>query len=124
MRTIVSIAPCPPCCCPEITLNSTGGDAGFDQTFAHQSFNASYNIFVTFNALFVADELLIFANGNQIYTTGCIGGEVGQPSSVSATVTVPANTTSFRIKVNPLCGGGFTSGTVWTLFVSNVCLEQ
>jgi hypothetical protein len=124
MRTIVSVAPCPPCCCPEIELNSAGGDDGYDETFTHQSFNASYNIFVAFTAFLVADELLIFANGNQIYTTGCVGTEVGQPSSVSATVTVPANTTSFRIKVNPLCGGGFTSGTAWILFVSNVCLEQ
>jgi hypothetical protein len=112
------------CCCPDITLNSTGGDAGYDQTFTHQPLNEGYNIFVVFTAFFVADALSIFANGDPIYTTGCIGEEVGQPLSVSATVFVPANTTSFRIKVDPLCGGGFTSGTVWTLLVSNVCLEQ
>jgi hypothetical protein len=109
--------------CQEITLNSEGGDAGYDETFTHQSLSTSYNTFVVFTAFFIADELLIFANGNQIYTTGCIGTEVSQPSSVSAEVTIPENTTSIRIKVNPLCGPT-SEGTLWTLFVSNLCLEQ
>ena len=118
----MSRASCPSCCCPELSLNSSGGDEGYDKTYSH-ILTSSYTFFVTFTAYSIPDEMSLFADNSEIYNTGCIGLDVGQPSSVSAFVTMPENTSNFRIRVNPNCSGP-TSGTLWTLFASNLCLDQ
>lgn len=102
-------------CCSSIcnlNLNSSGGDAGYIQTFPVNTGEIGFDITVTFTAFFQADRFLI----QGIYDTGCIGGQAGQPSSVTSVVTIPPNTQNITLQVIPNCLGG--SGTIWDLSIT------
>jgi hypothetical protein len=100
----------------DLNLNSSGGDEGYIQTFPVNTGNIGFDVSVTFVAYFQADRFLI----QGIYDTGCIGGQAGQPSSVTSTVTIPPNTQNVTLQVIPNCLGG--SGTIWDLSIT--CLLE
>jgi hypothetical protein len=111
------------CCCPPFVLDSAGGDAGYSETFQLQKRGRDYEIFVTFNAFFVADSLNISTNLGTLYDTGCIGEEIKQPSSASETLTITNQMSSISVSVSPLCGA-ITSGTAWVLFIDGLCVKE
>lgn len=91
-----------------LTLNTSGGDAGYDETFdVAGDFTSARDIYVDFESFTVKDRLIISANGSSIYDSGCIG------ANVTPTVNGPSGTTSVRVQVIPNCEG--TTGTAWTL---------
>jgi hypothetical protein len=95
-------------CFCDLTLNTAGGSAGYDETFnVTGDFTAARNIYIDFNSFTVKDQLLIYANGSLIYDSGCISG------NVTPTVNVPSGTTSARVVVVPDCAS--MGVTAWTL---------
>ena len=111
----VSCACCKSLC--DLKLDSSGGDEGYLEVFPVFTGSVGFDVSVTFTAYSVADRFLI----QGIYDTGCIGGQAGQPSSVTQTVTIPPNTENVTLQVIPNCLGN-TSGTVWDLSIT--CLEE
>jgi hypothetical protein len=104
-------------CCNDICslqLNSSGGDAGFEQTYSGTISNeAGQNITVTFQAFTIRDILEVYLNESQVINTGCQGG-----FSVN-NFTIPQGSYSVRIKVIPgWIGCGDQRGTVWVLTAS------
>lgn len=94
-----------------LTLDTSGGDSGYDQTFdVTGDFAAARDIYVGLETYTIKDQLLIDANGSNIYDSGCIGAQV------TPTVNVPSGTTSVRVRIIPLCDGG--SGTAWILSIT------
>lgn len=94
-----------------LTLNTSGGDAGYDQTFdVTGDFSADRNVYVDFESYTVKDQLLIYANAVLVYDSGCIGAHV------TPTILMPAGTTSVRVNVVPNCEG--TTGTAWLLSIT------
>jgi len=110
------------CCCTDLELNSTGGDEGYDEEFELQKRARSYEFTVVFTAFNVPDQLTLIVNGSTIYDSECIGTQIGQPSSVTETVIMPAGAEKIRIVVNPNCAGP-TSGTLWTLLLQGLCAK-
>jgi len=111
------------CCCEPFFLDSQGGDDGYSESFDLQRRSRDYEIFVSFTAFFIADSLNISTNLGNLYDTGCIGGEVNQPSSVSETLTITKAMNSINISVSPLCGT-ITRGTAWILFIDGLCVKE
>ena len=98
-------------CFCNLTLNTSGGDAGYDNTFdVTGDFVGARNIAVDFESYTVKDQLLIYANGSLIYDSGCIGAHV------TPTVSVPGGTTTARVVVVANCEG--TTGTAWVLSIA------
>lgn len=113
-----------PCCCPctGINLNSSGGDEGYSEDFDLRS-GFSYNVIATFTAFTIADRLILTTNLGLLWDTGCIGSELGGPSSVSEVLSITAEMTTLNITVIPLCGPS-TSGTEWVFSIPNICIQQ
>lgn len=109
--------------CQDIELNSAGGDEGYDEEFELQKQNNEYEFTVVFSAFFVPDRLILSADGEGIYDSGCIGTQIGQPSSVTETVLMPAGAQKLRVQVDPNCAGP-TTGTAWTLLLSGICAKS
>lgn len=94
-----------------LTLDTAGGDAGYDNTFdVTGDFTSARNIYVDFESYTVKDQLLIYANGSLVYDSGCIGARV------MPTVAMPAGTTNSRVVVVANCEG--TTGTLWVLGIT------
>lgn len=111
------------CCCEDLVIDSAGGDDGYSETFDIQPRSEDYDIGITFTAYTIADSMTLSTNIGELYSSGCIGAEVDQPSSVSETVTMPKEATSVTITVNPLCGPT-EEGTAWLLFVTGLCVRR
>lgn len=96
-----------------LSLDTAGGESGYDQTFdVTGDFGSARNIFIDFEAFTIKDQLLIDANGVNIYDSGCIGG------NVTPTVLVPAATTSARVRIIPHCDPLQEGATAWTLTIT------
>lgn len=113
-----------PCCCPctGVLLDSEGGEEGYSEDFNLRS-GFSYNVIATFTAFVVADRLILTTNLGTLWDTGCIGEEVGEPSSVSEVLLITAEMTTLNITVIPLCGPS-TVGTIWVFSIPNICIQQ
>lgn len=106
-------SPCDAMCFCNLTLDTAGGESGYDETFdVTDDFVADRDIYVDFEAYSIKDQLLIDADGVNIYDSGCISG------NVTATVTVPAGTTSARVQVLAHCDAGQPGTTAWTLSIA------
>lgn len=105
-------APCTgaDCIC-NLSLNTDGGDAGYDETFdVTGQFPTAQDLGIDLETYTIQDELLIYADGTLVYDSGCIGAHV------TTAVSIPAGTTSIRVVIVPDCAGG--TGTLWTLSLS------
>jgi hypothetical protein len=123
--TIAEIDGLPSQCdqCKSFSISSSGGDEGFNQSYELIPNDEDKSISIKFTAFSVPDQLTISVNAGTIYDSGCIGtgsGGSGQ-SDVTASVLLPANSTSITININPNCGEG--SGTQWTLVIDGLCLK-
>lgn len=110
------------CTCKGLTAQSGGSD--FLKIYRIIKKPVSTKISISFSAYRVPDKLIISANGNTIYDSGCIGtgaGGNGQ-ESVSATAIVPANSSVLTVQVIAECGR--ETGTQWRFSIEGVCLEE
>jgi len=110
------------CCCGDLIIDTQGGDEGYLETFDLLKSSNAYSFLVTFTAFFVADRLIISTDKGPVYDSGCIGTELGQPSSVTANPTIQANASTVTIQVIPLCGPS-TEGTAWIVFLEKLCIK-
>lgn len=98
----------PPIC--DLSLDSSGGDEGYDQTFG--AGNGGYSIIITYETYYQEDQIILYSQtGTILFDSGCIGTQ----GERDATVVVPVGTTSIRVRVIPNCNGG--SGTAWYLSI-------
>jgi hypothetical protein len=97
---------CPPDICSS-SLNSAGGDAGFDATYAPMSNRGTLNF--TFNPYVQKDQLIVYKNGDDVVIdSDCIGND--QNNTYSLTYQTDD---IIRVKVKPNCEGG--TGTWWSI---------
>lgn len=95
-----------------LTVGTSGGDGGYSSSFyVAPDFVASRNIYIDFESYTVKDRLRIYADGVEIYNSGCIGGRV------TPTVNVPGGTINVDVYVDPRCEGGSAS-TLWVLEIT------
>lgn len=117
----IVVAPCASGIC-DISLDSAGGDEGYDQTFEAGFFEQTGGtIYVReFETYTQRDQLRIFSNGSEaaIYDSGCIATNRNPITNLA--VTIPVGTTTLRVQVIPNCEGG--SGTAWVLKIG--CTEM
>ncbi|MBV6342060.1 VCBS repeat-containing protein [Candidatus Magnetobacterium casense] len=90
------------------TLTEAGGDMA--ETFNFDMGTNSGNFFFEYDTYSVEDEIMVFYEGKQIYTTGCVGKKDSVPLAFSGTSSIITVTT------NPNCTG--TTGTAWNFTVS------
>jgi hypothetical protein len=94
-----------------LDLDTSGGDECYDRTFdVTDDFISARYITIDFESYTIKDQLLIDADGVNIYDSGCVGAHI------NTSVLVPAGTTSARVRVVCNCEG--TTGTLWTLNIT------
>ena len=107
-------------CICNLDLNTAGGEAGYDQNFdVTGDFVSARDIYPVFESFTVKDQLIIDADGVNVYDSGCVG-TVGTP--LTPTITIPGGTTSVRVRVIPHCDPGDSGETAWTLAITCAAL--
>lgn len=100
---------CPPDICSS-SLNSSGGDEGFDVTYAPMSNSGTLEF--GFNPYSKEDKLIVYKNDVEAINSNCIGNNRINTYTFSF-----INDDIIRVKVEPNCTGG--AGTAW--YLSSSC---
>jgi len=95
-------------------FNEAGGNTSYSTEYLayqriieHACYGSSVSFFVVYDALnTVANRFRIWANGSELYNTGCVTG------SGSGYITIPAGTVSFEVRVDGACNS--VAGDAWS----------